>query len=671
MKIFLSYKFDHERFIQRVSYYLNKQEDIQSFCYADERKRNDWPEIVEKALKECGVFVFLVGEKFGDTQEGEALRAQELGVKHKIVVNLPKARTLTVEFSKFKKCDPIVIKEINEQSAQACAKDIVQSLGMEWGDPLGIPLGYPFEYEKDIIERYVNGKGRLSGKEIELGCPESWPSIENFGDSDIPNPVPVEMIGGFREEEARIFTDVRSKFHCPGGDDGVCLQNLTPEGLTLLEAGPRANLRYPKQTLQLRVGILTSGGIAPGINAVISGIVERHSLYAQKQNEEWKRRGMEEYGLEIYGYRDGFKALLRPGRNFITLDSLQVREQANFGGSILSTSRADELMDASHPDERERKFKNLIHRLKDDDIDILYVIGGDGSMRAAHAIRKTAIAKKIDLSVVAIPKTMDNDILWVWQSFGFLSVVEKAKEFILQLHTEARSNPRLCVIQLFGSDSGFVVSHAALASGVCDLALIPEVEFSMKKVSAYIRRRLQSRYKPGRGGESPYGVIVMAETAIPTDVKDYMDDPDVNLDEEEKKEINAFLDRGKRVFGQTPDALRTGGLKIVARTLQRDIINMGDRVKYWKEFRVFRNEPRHLLRSIRPSVSDVIFGHRLGSLAVDNAMAGYTDFMVSQWLTEFVLVPLELVILGRKRVPRNGIFWKSVLSSTGQPASLV
>jgi 6-phosphofructokinase len=87
--------------------------------------------------------------------------------------------------------------------------------------------------------------------------------------------------------------------------------------------------------------------------------------------------------------------------------------------------------------------------------------------------------------------------------------------------------------------------------------------------------------------------------------------------------------------------------------------------RYCSKFRVFTNEPRHLLRAIQPSVSDVIFGHRLGILAVDNAMAGYTDFMVSQWLTEYVLVPLELVVLGRKRVPQEGIFWKSVLAKTG------
>ena len=133
---------------------------------------------------------------------------------------------------------------------------------------------------------------------------------------------------------------------------------------------------------------------------------------------------------------------------------------------------------------------------------------------------------------------------------------------------------------------------------------------------------------------------------------------------------SASIQRDRRVHGQTPDELRTGGLKIVSRVLKKNIRKLDDPDSYWCNYRVFVNEPRHLIRAISPSVSDVIFGQRLGVLAVDNAMAGYTDFMVSQWLTEFVLVPLKLAVLGRKRVPPNGIFWKSVLSGTGQAAEM-
>jgi 6-phosphofructokinase 1 len=276
--------------------------------------------------------------------------------------------------------------------------------------------------------------------------------------------------------------------------------------------------------------------------------------------------------------------------------------------------------------------------------------------------------------VVAVPKTMDNDILWVWQSFGFFSTVEKAREVLVQLATETMSNPRLCIVQLFGSNSGFVVSHAALASGICDLILTPEVEFSVKGISQYIRERLSNRLHPQERLETalqrPYGLIVMAETAIPTDVEEYLDDRDIGLSDAEREAILLFRKNGCRVQGQTPDALRSAALKIVSAVLQRDINADAADDEYWSGFRVFSNEPRHLIRSIPPSATDVIFGHRLGALAVDNAMAGSTDFMVSQWLTEYVLVPLKLVVLGRKRVPSTGFFWKTVIASTGQPEQL-
>lgn len=289
-------------------------------------------------------------------------------------------------------------------------------------------------------------------------------------------------------------------------------------------------------------------------------------------------------------------------------------------------------------------------------------------MKAAHAVWNYAKDMNRELSVVAIPKTMDNDILWVWQSFGFLSAVEWAKGAIRQLYQEAKANPRVGVIQLFGSDSGFVVSHAALASGVCDLALIPEIEFNMSRVVEHVKERLKSRFRFGTYGESPYCIILMAENAIPKDAMRYINISEVGISEAEKRAIVNFEDNKRRVYGKTPDDLRNAGLKIVSKVLQMKIREMSN--PYWSNFYVFTNEPRHLIRSIPPSSSDIIFGERLGSLAVDCGMAGYTDFMISQWLTEYVMVPLQLVVLGRKRIPTNGIFWKSVIAKTGQPANL-
>jgi 6-phosphofructokinase 1 len=458
---------------------------------------------------------------------------------------------------------------------------------------------------------------------------------------------------------------------------------LAREHLTFAEAGPRETLRFPVgwdtelEVLKLDVGIVVTGGIAPGINAVISGIVQRHLLYHSPDTGQVKRgANLHQYQLRILGYMNGFVDL--PGATHTVLFSshgmsgrmasvasarAEARKTSGDPGSRLGTSRQEKMLGSRDPAERTGAIDRIVERLKSDGIDILYVIGGDGSMRAAHAIWETAQRSGYPISVVAVPKTMDNDILWVWQSFGFLSAVEKAREALQQLHVEVTSNPRLCICQLFGSDSGFVVSHAALASGVCDLALIPEVPFSMDVIGRYVVQRLRDRYFASK---SPYALVAMAETAIPTDVEKYIDDQEIGLDDGEKEHVRLFLAHGRRVEGQTPDELRRAGLKIVSRVLERKI----HEVNTFDSFRVFSNEPRHLLRTTGPSVSDVIFGQRLGTLAVDNAMAGYTDFMISQWMTEYVLVPLPLVILGRKRVPPEGIFWKSVLASTGQPAKL-
>jgi 6-phosphofructokinase len=128
-----------------------------------------------------------------------------------------------------------------------------------------------------------------------------------------------------------------------------------------------------------------------------------------------------------------------------------------------------------------------------------------------------------------------------------------------------------------------------------------------------------------------------------------------------------------RTPGQTPDDLRSAGLKLISKVLEKSIRSnprMNPRA-YWKNFRVLTNEPRHLIRAIAPTSSDILLSQRLGTLAVDGAMAGYTDFMISQWLTEYVMVPLRLVILGRKRVPAQGIFYRSAIASTRQPSDLI
>jgi 6-phosphofructokinase 1 len=662
VSFFLSYGFDDEPFVQLVNYFLRKQPALDSYCYAEDKRADSWEEQLIHAIAKRDTIIVFLGQRWGKVQPLELAAASK---KAKLLVTLPgapEAQTVSIHLAGL---DPIIAADLTEAEAGRCAREIIHRSGRVWVPVDFLTIGYPFDSEKKIIKEYLAGNGTLDGKRLEQGCPAQWPEVEKYWESEqeglTKNPIAETIIGAYRRHDAGVIADT-STTHIRGACSNTA-EDRVRQQFVFPEAGPREFLMYPEFNT-LSVGILVSGGIAPGINAVIDGIVSRHRLYANEGEGE-------RYALKIRGYREGFKPLLSKNFDLEPMDLRTFKGHAESGGSLLGTSRADEFM-ADDPRAKRKALDQIVKRLRFDQIDILYVIGGDGSMRAAHAIWKTANESQSEsdrrLSVVGVPKTMDNDILWVWQAFGFLSAVEKAREAILSLHTETTSNPRLGIVQLFGSDSGFVASNAALASGACDLVLIPEVHFSMAVVSDYIRRRLTERFVSGSGG-SPHGLIVMAETAIPVDVELYLDDEEIHLTQEEKAKTRAFLKNNMRVFGQTPDDLRSAGLKILARVLERNIKSMKN--PYWRGFRVVTNEPRHLIRSVAPSVSDVIFAERLGTLAVDNAMAGYTDFMVSQWKTEFVLVPLKLVVLGRKRVPEEGMFWKSVSASTGQPIDLV
>lgn len=682
MRIFISYNREaHAQFADRVYRLLQEQQALtEVYIESRDSKLGGWQERVESRLKETDLFLLLISGELGNGQDGEAKMFYSIcqnggrniknhSVVGKIVSGQAAHPLLPVNYQS---CRVEEIRGLGYSDAVAFVTAILKAHNIEPTFGSAFPAQKWQSYEKYIIDSSLKTPGSPG-----YLC---WPEVENKSGAVVGYPqfLKREVIGGVRPDTARILVDTRTQYHTlgcnPNDSNSRC---LVREHLTFAEAGPREMLRYPinwKGNLGiLNVAIVVTGGIAPGINAVISGIIQRHLLYhAPRPDQVQEGKLVPQYQLNIVGYMNGFApgaghtvlfASDGPNQTKPSAAMADARRTADHPGSRLGTSRQEKMLGSNDPEERAEAISRIVTRLGQDKIDILYVIGGDGSMRAAHAIWEASQRKKNPISVVAVPKTMDNDILWVWQSFGFLSAVEKAREALQQLHVEVKSNPRLCICQLFGSDSGFVVSHAALASGVCDLALIPEVPFSMKIIGEYVVQKLSERF---RENQSPHALVAMAETAIPTDVDKYIDDPEIGLDEKERDHIRLYLSHHRRVEGQTPDELRRAGLKIVSKVLERKIKS----VETFDGFRVFTNEPRHLLRTTGPSVSDVIFGQRLGTLAVDNAMAGYTDFMISQWMTEYVLVPLPLVILGRKRVPPEGIFWMSVLAGTGQPANL-
>jgi 6-phosphofructokinase 1 len=235
---------------------------------------------------------------------------------------------------------------------------------------------------------------------------------------------------------------------------------------------------------------------------------------------------------------------------------------------------------------------------------------------------------------------MDNDILWVAQSFGFSTSVAQAADIIGIMQTEAHSTRRVGIVELFGAESGFVTANAAHAAGRANLVLIPEmfaafedpveIEAAVLSCVEHVRQHISSM----RRGS---GVIVIAEG-----VGELMFQRNVQINGEP-----ASRDR----FSYQIANLLKGSLKD-----QRG-----------SDVGVFVNRPRHHIRAIAPNAFDQTYCDRLGALAVEAGLAGYTKCVVSYWLSEFILVPLSLVSQGSKRLTTTGMFWKQVVLSTGQP----
>lgn len=435
----------------------------------------------------------------------------------------------------------------------------------------------------------------------------------------LKNPVSQEILGLFRQPSACTAVIGDMKLHRD-------FEEKELEIPSFLEAGPRATLRHNPHGV--RAAIVTTGGLAPGLHCVIHSIVKRHCDTYQIAHGHGK----------VFGVYNSFRGLCNLADNLVELHPEITEEWLDQGGSKLGIVRYYH-GDKQGPKAIREMVKVITKNLKHNNIDILYVIGGDGTLKVTHYIAQSNPTR----SVVGIPKTMDNDVLWVWQSFGFDTAVEQATRVINTLRSEAEATRRIGIIELFGADSGFVAANAALASGHVDLVLIPEVFYLLKEDQArkyldavvnHIRETIQS------APHNPHAVIVVAEG--------------VGLALEKKGGVRLLRAKVRK----------DNFVKLFSALIEKRVMDA-----HGQSVPVFDNKPRHYIRSLPANPHDQIYCERLGALAVDNALAGYTDFMISQWLTEFVLVPLRLVGLGQKSIPVNGMFWKQVVSSTGQPLS--
>ncbi|SKA81204.1 6-phosphofructokinase 1 [Prosthecobacter debontii] len=379
--------------------------------------------------------------------------------------------------------------------------------------------------------------------------------------------------------------------------------------LSFEEAGPREQIFFdPARTT---VGIVTCGGLCPGLNDIIRGIV--YQCYRQ-------------YGItKVYGFRYGYEGLVqRYGHTPLMLRPESVAQIHNFGGTILGSSRG------------QQPIGEMVDTLEDMGVDILFVIGGDGTLRGASEIAKEIKNRGLRKAVVGIPKTIDNDIMYLDKSFGFETAFAEAVNAVKCAYTEACGAVNgVGLLKLMGRDSGFIACYAALAGSNVDFVLIPEVSFTMEGTAGLLEAL---RYRLAKRGSA---VIVVAEgagqelcqAADGTDASGNKRYGDIGLFL--KDQINAFFK---------------------ARRME---VNL----KYI--------DPSYIVRSVPANPQDNVYCSRLAQSAVHAAMAGKTSMLVGRWHNAFVHLPLDMVTHGRRKVDSKGELWHAVLESTGQPAIMV
>lgn len=371
-------------------------------------------------------------------------------------------------------------------------------------------------------------------------------------------------------------------------------------------AGPRKMIFFdPSKT---RAAVVTCGGLCPGLNDVIRALVMELSYH---------------YGVrKIFGFCNGYQGFIaKYRRGTIDLTPEFVSHINEVGGTVLGTSRGEQ-----DPSE-------IVDCLERMNINALFVIGGDGTLRGAVRLCSEIAERGSKIAIVGIPKTIDNDIMFIDQSFGFQTAFSVATESIRAAHIEAQASPNgVGLVKLMGRHSGFIACYASLAKSETNLVLIPEVPFSLEGERGFLnvlRERVEQR---------GHAVVVVAEGA------------GQNLMQEGK--------------GQT-DASGNARLGDIGLFLKQRITDHFARIGV--ELNLKYIDPSYAIRSVAANPYDSVYCIRLSHNAVHAAMSGRTEMVVGRWHGRFVHVPMMTAIREQNKVDPDGDLWMSVLESTGQP----
>jgi len=416
-------------------------------------------------------------------------------------------------------------------------------------------------------------------------------SISRLGEASIDSNYKTEK-NLFVDEETKIL------FHTKTKD----ISNF-PDEPKFESAGPREKLFFePKEVV---AGIVTCGGLCPGLNDVIRTI----TLMLLWQ-----------YGVKkVLGFRYGYEGLSSNAKEApIELMADHVDNIHHLGGTMLGSSRgAQEPID-------------MVEILVKHNVSMIFTIGGDGTFTGAHALAEEITKQKLGISVIGIPKTIDNDICCSETTFGFNTAFEEARRSIQSAHVEARAAFRgIGLVKLMGRDSGFITAAATLANSVVNFCLIPEEEISLEGEEGLLRR-LEKRFE-----RKDHAVIVVAEGA------------GQNLMQSETSKTDMS---GNAVYGDIGLFLKDK-IKEHFKSLDKPVS-----IKYI--------DPSYNIRSCQANARDSILCLMLGENAVHAAMAGKTDMFIGFWNQSFTHVPFSAAIGRRKKVDLSSQFWQTVKAMT-------
>jgi 6-phosphofructokinase 1 len=431
-----------------------------------------------------------------------------------------------------------------------------------------------------------------------LAHPENYRfDVDTLGPCLVESPVRNRAFLG-ADERCVLTYDARELARCAGA--GGCPPSFE-------KAGPHDRIFH--DPAWSRAAILTAGGLCPGINHVIKGLVE---ILANEYNVR-----------TIHGIRYGYRGLAsRHGCAPMPLDADIVDTIHEHGGTILGSSRG------------EQPVTEMVETLTRMNINLLFCIGGDGTLHGARAIVEECLRRKLAISVVGIPKTVDNDLNFVGNSFGFATAVNETSAIIQSAHMEAKGAVNgIGIVKLMGRDSGFIAASAALANPVVNFCLIPECPFTLEGPGGLLTA-MELRFTAGKD----HAVIVAAEGA------------------------------GQELIGTEPERRDASG-----NVLKKDIGELLRRVipAYFGarsiEVTIKYFDPSYSIRSVPAKGTDAIHCYLLARNAVHAAMAGRTNCVVGNLHgADYTLVPLALAAMERQKVDLDGDLWKAVLDATGQ-----